>query len=306
MLRAWQKGVVFRSSEVFFEKTRIFKGRRGIAKNVRAFHTYILPLDPSAVKFFKDGVTYVGYSRDNLDHRAVKGGKSKSASILEFLRDNAHRAWLSRVVCEALKDKDVRPNDAMTAVNRYAKRGLIYIRGYKSDTSLTPFREGYLLTWIDQGKPQESAMDEAFQRTEQALFHINSTNPMAQRVRRIRAYLIEAAKMNDIVSPTYLRNQLRCSDDELEGALTRAMQLYPDIREMKLFDHYRYFYHSSISPVELKATMEMKKNYVRKTKWEEARVGHNWEACVEWFIDKFTPGAHFWTQSHRTRMDPGG
>jgi hypothetical protein len=34
-------------------------------------------------------------------------------------------------------------------------------------------------------------------------------------------------------------------------------------------------------------------------------VGHNWEAVPSWFIDKFTTGARFWTQDHRTKvMDP--
>jgi hypothetical protein len=29
------------------------------------------------------------------------------------------------------------------------------------------------------------------------------------------------------------------------------------------------------------------------------RIGHNWEAGVEWFIDKFTEGAEFVKQNHR-------
>ena len=29
------------------------------------------------------------------------------------------------------------------------------------------------------------------------------------------------------------------------------------------------------------------------------RVGHNWEAVAEWFIDRFTTGARFWNQQHR-------
>lgn len=34
------------------------------------------------------------------------------------------------------------------------------------------------------------------------------------------------------------------------------------------------------------------------------RIGHNWEAVPGWFIDSLTPGARFWTQSHRSNMDP--
>ena len=32
-------------------------------------------------------------------------------------------------------------------------------------------------------------------------------------------------------------------------------------------------------------------------------MGHNYEAVVGWFVDKFTTGAKFWVQNHRTNMD---
>lgn len=49
----------------------------------------------------------------------------------------------------------------------------------------------------------------------------------------------------------------------------------------------------------------MTENYIRKAKGRENRIGHNWEAVAEWFIDRFTTGARFWTQNHRQgRMDP--
>lgn len=49
--------------------------------------------------------------------------------------------------------------------------------------------------------------------------------------------------------------------------------------------------------------MKMKENYVRILKGRDNRVGHNWEAVPEWFVDRFTVGAKFWTQEHRTKMD---
>jgi hypothetical protein len=52
---------------------------------------------------------------------------------------------------------------------------------------------------------------------------------------------------------------------------------------------------------ELKAAITMKENYIRITKGKSNRIGHNWEAVVEWFIDKFTTGARFWTQNHRSQ-----
>jgi len=48
----------------------------------------------------------------------------------------------------------------------------------------------------------------------------------------------------------------------------------------------------------------MKKNYIRIRFVRDNRIGHNWEAVVEWFIDKFTEGAEFQRQNHRRNIDP--
>jgi len=45
-------------------------------------------------------------------------------------------------------------------------------------------------------------------------------------------------------------------------------------------------------------------NYIRIRFGRDNRIGHNWEACVEWFIDKFTEGAEFVKQNHRKNIDP--
>jgi hypothetical protein len=56
---------------------------------------------------------------------------------------------------------------------------------------------------------------------------------------------------------------------------------------------------------DLQAATAMKENYIRIEKGRENRIGHNWEAAVEWFVDKFTVGAAFREQPHRTAgMDP--
>lgn len=44
------------------------------------------------------------------------------------------------------------------------------------------------------------------------------------------------------------------------------MQLYPSIREIKLFDAYRYFYHDSMNVEVLNASLEMAKNYIMISK----------------------------------------
>ena len=89
------------------------------------------------------------------------------------------------------------------------------------------------------------------------------------------------------------------TETEAESAIMRATQLYPSIREVKLFDAYRYYYHELMNTEVLNASPEMAKNYIRISKGRANRIGHNWEAWVEWFIDKFTIGAEFRTQNHR-------
>ena len=55
---------------------------------------------------------------------------------------------------------------------------------------------------------------------------------------------------------------------------------------------------------DLRTAVALKENYIRIEKGRDNRSGHNWEAAVEWFVDKFTTGASFREQPHRsTGMD---
>ena len=117
--------------------------------------------------------------------------------------------------------------------------------------------------------------------------------------------VIEHTKLKDLVSFNYIQDKLKCSEPEAKRAIERAMQLYPKIGKIKLFNAYSYYYYASLAEEDLKAVVSLKENFVRKTQGRMNRVGHNWEAVTDWFIDKFTVGARFRTQDHRTkRMDP--
>ena len=109
---------------------------------------------------------------------------------------------------------------------------------------------------------------------------------------------------NELLSLSYLRNILHCDIDSAKRALKRARQLYPDIKQVKIFDKFAYYYLDSMKKEDLRANIEMKKNYIRIRFGRENRIGHNWEAVVEWFIDKFTEGAEFQRQNHRRNIDP--
>jgi hypothetical protein len=302
LYRLWRGGGVFRTAEAIREHVSEFRGRGGKTRYLLPYHRYIM--SPEGV----DGVTiegrrYVGFSVEYLDPRG--GGRlSKARRILGFLEESRDGAFFSSEVVEALGEHGVRIEDVMPNVRRFERKGLVYVRGYKSDSRQTPFREGYLLTRIDQELPREEAIAEAVKRTDAALQDRASSSPIMERVHRIRDIVLEHAELRNLVSATYIENKLGCTHGEAEHALARALQLYPDTRVMKLFGAWRYYHHASMAEEDLNAAVEMKLNYIRKTRGRANRIGHNWEAVAEWFIDRFTTGARFWTQDHRKVMDP--
>jgi len=277
------------------------KGRLGIRTNLRSYHLYLLNSNkdsPGQVEI--GGVRFVGYR--TLRSRQTK---SKSRLILDYLKRNREKAFFSRDVGGALGDFGVRMSDIMSNARRFERQGLIYVRGYRTNDRQTPFKEGYLLTWLDPELPREEAIANAVKKTEKALQGQASTSPIIERVHRIRDLILAATKTRDIIGLPYIANDLGCSEHELEVAVDRAVQLYPDLKEQKLFNNYRYFYHSSMPQEDLQAATAMKENYIRIEKGRDNRIGHNWEAAVEWFVDKFTVGAAFREQPHRTAgMDP--
>ncbi len=301
--RAWENGLLLRTKKPLYESEKLFKGRAGIRRNLRAYHLYVLK--PKGVDRLQvDENEYVSFSKRYLDVRGG-GARSKARIIQEFLQKNSDRAFFSTQIANSLKNEGVRTVDVMSNVRRWEKHGLVYIRGYRMDDRQTPFKEGYLLTWIDQDRDRDQALQEGIDRTTTALVKQSSTSPIIERVHRIRDMIIEASKLRDLVGFDYVQSKLECSEGQAEEAVRRALQLYTDLKEVKIFGAYRYFHHASLSDQDLKAAVGFKENYVRVTKGRANRIGHNWEGCVEWFVDKFTIGARFHTQDHRGNgMDP--
>jgi len=299
----WEKNLVLRTKKPLYASERIFKGRGGVSTTTRSYHLYVLK--PEGIdSLLIDGHEFVKYSKDFLDVRG--GGKlSKAQRVLNFLRSHRDKAFFSTEIAETLKEHGMKVRDVMSNVRRFEQKGAVYVRGYKTDERQTPFKEGYLVTWLDSSKPREEAIEDAIRRTDEALAGRASGSSFMERVHRVRDMIIEHSKLRRLVGFSYIRNKLNCTKHEGQRAVTRALQLYPDLKEIKIFDAYRYYYHASMIEAELQAATAMKKNYIRITKGRDNRVGHNWEAVAEWFIDKFTTGAHFWTQNHRTQgMDP--
>jgi len=299
--RYWHKNLILRSRIPLREPLRTFKGRAGVRRNLRSYHLYTLKPENVGSLALGD-IQFVGYEASKF---CSSNGVSKASLILGFLRDNAHRAYFATEITTTLSDKGVKQCDVMSNVRRWEKKGLVLVRGYRLDDRQTPFEEGYLVVCIDISKSREDAIKEAVEKTDQALAQKESTNPTIQRIHRIRDLILESSRLREIISFAYICESLGCSKYEAEVAVNRALQLYPDLKEVRLFDAFKYFYHDSMAEKELNASIAMKESYIRLTKGRANRVGHNWEAVAEWFIDKFTTGARFWTQNHRTHnMDP--
>ncbi len=299
----WKRGLALRTMRPIYKHEQVFKGRGGVTQNTRPYHLYLLrPENVDRVRI--KGREFVGYAEEHLDARG--GGKhSKAQTILDYITEHKDRAFFSKDIAEALTEKGVKAGDIMSNVRRFEGRGLVYVRGYKTEERQTPFKRGYLITWLDPEKPRRQAIEEAIQRTDKALNGRISSSPLMERVHRVRDMILEHSALRKLVSYSYLRKKLSCTRHKAQRAVTRALQLYPDLREVKLFDAYRYYYHASLVEEDLQAALEMKRNYIRIAKGRANRIGHNWEAVAEWFIDRFTTGARFWTQNHRTRgMDP--
>ena len=297
--RLWVRGIILRTKSPVFEAARIFKGRAGVSRNTRPYHLYLF--QPNNKNVIREGdLAFVGYDKKYLDARGG-GIKSKATAVLEFLEKHGEKAWFSIEIVSNLQNESVRPRDIMANIRRFEKKGLVYVRGYKLEERQTPFKEGYLITWIDQKKSREQAIVEAVERTDFALEGRSSMNPTMERVHRIADIIVEHSKLKDLVGFNYIQEKLKCSEYEAKHALKRALQLYPKLQKIKLFDAYSYYYHLSLSDEDLRAAISMKENYIRLTQGKRHRIGHNWEAVSEWFIDRFTTGAHFWTQNHRTK-----
>jgi len=294
--RLWELGFILRTEKPIREHQEIFRGKAGLKRNLRSYHLYLLR--PKGIDLLVlDGYRFLRYRKEPKRKSPVK---SKAQLVLDFLRKNKDRAFYSKEIVKVLKSKGVKPSDLMPNVRRFESKGYVYVRGYRSDARETPFKDGYLITWIDSEKPRDRALGEAVERTNKVLEKNPYETSIIARIHMIRDQILTATKTNDIVSVDFVKKKVGGSEVEVERALSRALQLFPELKQVKLFDAYRYLYHASMSEAALRAAITLKEKYIRKVKGRANRIGHNWEACVEWFIDKFTTGARFWTQKHRT------
>ena len=285
-----------KSERAMMRRISVFHGRRGTKDTNCFYRLYLRAVRGDSVV---GGVRFVGYSRS---------GPSKCSMVLGLLREHRDRAFYTMDIYEMLQDRLKRKSAVMDAVRYYRRKGLVYVRGYRNADSQTPFQRGFIVTWIDQDKPREVAIKEAVERTEKFLDGGEASSyRLSRRLKEIRDIILASTNLGELASYNYLRSQLGCTDHELNHTVQRMHQLYREFKTVKLFGAYNFFYHSSMPEEDLKMALEAKCNYLRKTQGRANRIGHNWEAAVEWFIDHFIEHATFWEQKHqggKGRMDP--
>ena len=205
--RLWKKDFILRTREPTFETSS--KGRGGIVGFTRAINYYVMN------NGHEIPANFVRYEDRKKDSRS-RDVESKASKVLSFLKENKDKAFYS---VDITKELEVKSCDIMANVRRFEKKGLIYVRGYQSRDQRSPFRKGFILTYVDQKLPRDRAVKEAFERTSKMLLENPTSNTIHERVRLIRDQLLTT---NELLSLSYLRNILHCDIDQAKRALRRA------------------------------------------------------------------------------------
>ncbi len=262
---------------------------------------------------FVNGVEYVAFSDSRLDSRGICNGKdpeklSKAERIRQFLSGHNYRAWFSRELMDEINshpkegEEKLLIVDIMSTLRREQRKGKCYIRGYGSDDGAKPFRRGFCIAWFDDNVPHDMALERAIQLTTEALTREGEKVPLMQRIQRISDMVKESRVLGELVSVRLIKKELRCTDDELDTSITRAMQIHKFIKEVRISNQ-RFLHHAEFEKPVLDEIVQAKRHYISMRQGYYHRVGHNWESVVDWFITRFTPAAKFRTQKHRTGAD---
>ena len=313
LFRCWKSGVVLRTPNPIFQRERVYKRALAVkVEHTRSFHLYVLNVSRISEAEI-GGQKFVGYSKEFLDARGGgaaqnNGGSarlSKARMIMGYIA-SAGRPLFAAEISNALKEKGVKPYDVSNTFRRYEKKGRLYVRGYHTDGGNRPFAQGFLVSLIDHEKEdRELALDGAIEACNKRVDEAMEALPFVQKIKRFRDIVHESMRLGELVSLSFVRDELHCTQDQAEHVVKRGMQLHStEIKEIPVFGR-RYFYHSKMDPKDFAAALKMKQDYVRKSERRVNRVGHNFEACAEWMVEKFSPpGTKFMTQNHRLKMDP--
>jgi len=236
-------------------------------------------------------------------------GKSTSQSIIEYVRQHLRdRAAFTTDLRKDLEEQlgaKILQSMVMYVLGRYRHRE-VYVRGYQSADKMTPFEQGFAVTWIDPNLPREQALAQAKERTDKLLQDEQTTSPLFQRVHSIYDIVTDVSLKRDIAGQIYVMSELGCSRHQLELALKKTTEFYASIKRVSIFGDeqgnygYPHYYNEKIlSHDDLEAAVKAKQQYLMKVKSSDERKGHALEGVVWWCLERFRR-ARFRSQKHRT------
>jgi predicted DNA-binding transcriptional regulator len=248
-----------------------------------------------------NGVKYVRYSK--------RDGKSLSQHIIEYVREHLRdKAAFTTQVRKDLEERlgvEVLQSMVMCVLSK-CRHGEVYLRGYQGAERMTPFEQGFAVTWLDPILPREQSLAEAKERTDKFLQGEQTTSPLFQRVHSIFDIVTDVSLKRDIASQIFVMSELGCSRHQLELALKKTLELYPRIKRVSIFVDergeygYSHYYNEKVlNQEDLQAAVKAKEQYLMKVKSSDERKGHALEGVVWWSLERFRR-ARFLPQKHRT------
>jgi len=263
--------------------------------------------DEKVVRF--QGKEFFAYER--------RKGKSKNRQILGWvLRNLKDRAMFTVDIRQRLRREglEVPQSHIMSALKPFDLK-TIYVRGYQTANAQAPFQRGYAITALNPTLTQDEAIEDAIRKTDRLLKDQPTKSPVLDAAQKAYAVVTDLSNRKDIASSLYVMSRLRLTQHQLERALGKTLELYPDIARVSIFGdeqgnfgYPHYYNRKAISPEDLQAAVKAKENYWAKVKRSDDRKGHALEGVVWKMLEKLI-GARFITQQHRqtgrsTEMHP--
>ena len=117
--RCWKAGLLLRSEKPLHEANRVFAGRAGTSYNTRSFYLFVL--GNGGEEAVAEEIRFLAHSNTP---RTVKPNKAQL--VLNYLRENADKAFYTAEIAGRLKESGVTIRDVGVNLRRYEKRASLF------------------------------------------------------------------------------------------------------------------------------------------------------------------------------------
>ena len=290
----YEKGAVLRT-----EKVHVSKAERKWRRQAR-YHLWIAADESGKKRCFLNGERYVGYGK--------REGRSLAETILNHVKTNLRdHAIFTTDLKEKVEQESGEPvQQSMIMGSIRARRDPeVYVSGHEGPLRVTPFEQGYAVTWINPNLPRNEAIKQAEEKISKLVRTDERSSPHFRRVHEAYDLVTSISMRRDIASSILVMSVLNCTRHELEVTLLRLLEYYPSVKKIAVFgdEHgdygYPHFYNSDvIGQVDVEAAVRAKERFIMKIKKSDERKGHALEGVSWWALQK-TQHVKFERQQHR-------